>query len=331
MVKSVPASVLVVRTGAIGDVVNALVFASALKDAHPATTIGWVTHDQARPLLVDNPVVDRVHHWPRKSGLAGFRRVVGELRAARYDLAVDLQRIAKSAALARLAGIPRRIGLPRSQAKEGSWLLNNEHLPAASDDQHMLDRYLAAARYLGVAVDAPRWSLPADRDAEMRIAERLAGARPVLVNLGASKPKNRWTDDGFAEVAERLAESHDAPVLLTGGPGDVELFQAVRDRTRASSGIEDWVGATSLAEFAALTRHARTMVTCDTGPMHIAVSQGLKVAALFGPGNPSRTGPYGEGHRLVRPPEGETSTSAIRPDDVLAAVQALLAATPRES
>ena len=100
-----PRSIVVVRLGALGDVVNALCFARAVKAHAPATRVAWVVHELARPLVEGPPDVDRVHLWPRRSGARGFLRCVRELRAARYELAVDLQRIAKSAALALKEGL----------------------------------------------------------------------------------------------------------------------------------------------------------------------------------------------------------------------------------
>ncbi|MEX1024682.1 MAG: glycosyltransferase family 9 protein [Planctomycetota bacterium] len=310
--------VLVIRLGAIGDVVNALVFASALVDADPDTRIGWAAHDLVLPLLERNPVVDRVHHWPRAAGVRGGFALARELRAARYDVAVDLQRIAKSAALARYSGAERVVGFDRARTKEGAWLLTTERVAPGPADEHMVDRYLAVARHLGAPQAPPRWSLPTDDAAERAIEMQLGDTRPIVVNLGASKPKNRWSASGFAEVVRELAA--DGPVAVTGGPDDRALFPELF--AELPPGVLDLVGRTNLLELAALARRARTVVTCDTGPMHIAVATGAPVVALFGPADPGRTGPYGAGHRIVRP-RGESRRMAdLEARDVVAAVRA---------
>src|SRR5262245_42388752 len=117
-----PARVLAVRTGAIGDVVNALTFAVALKEARLDLFLGWVVHPLAAPLVEGHPCVDRVHVWKRDGGTGELLRLVRELRAERYDLAVDLQRIQKSALVARFSGAARVLGYDRRRAKELSWL-----------------------------------------------------------------------------------------------------------------------------------------------------------------------------------------------------------------
>jgi heptosyltransferase I len=287
-----PARVLVVRLGAIGDVVNALVFATAVKRAQPDTHIGWAIHDLARPLVEGHPSVDRVHQWRRGSGSAGRRAVTRELRAERYDLAVDLQRIAKSALLARASGAPRMLGYDRGRAKEFSWLLATERIEPGPPHEHMVDQYLAFARHLGC--DGPaEHLLPVDAEADAwaaALVDELGGA-PVLINPGASKSPNRWAPGRFGALAKRLVQDAMAPVVAIGGPGDRELAAALFEA--AGPGVRDLVGATTLPQLIALERRARLVVTGDTGPMHLAVAVGVPTLALFGPADPRRTGPYG--------------------------------------
>ncbi|HEX6884415.1 MAG TPA: glycosyltransferase family 9 protein [Planctomycetota bacterium] len=294
-----PARVLAVRLGAIGDVTNALVFAAALKEARPDVFVGWAVHPLAQPLVEGHPCVDRVHPWRRGGGLSEFARLVREIRGERYDVAVDLQRIQKSAWLARLAGAPRVLGYDRARTKELSWLLTRERLDARGATRHMVEHYLEFARHLGAPARAPRHLLPPDAEAEAwaaHLVDGLGGA-PVLVNLGASKPANRWAPERFGALARALADDGRA-VCFTGGPGD--RAAAERARAAAGAGPRDLVGATSLRQLVALARRARLFVGCDTGPMHLAAAVGTPVVALFGPADPARTGPFGPAHLVLR-------------------------------
>jgi len=298
---ALPERVLAVRLGAIGDVANALVFASALKEAHPEVRIGWVVHALAAPLVVGHPAVDRAHVWRRTDGWRGFARVVRELRAERYGLAVDLQRIQKSALLARLSGAPRVLGFARGRVKEASWLWTNERVAARAGTLHVVEQYLDVARHLGCAPRAPRHVFPRDESAE-RWAEALVaelGGAPVLVNVGASKPSNRWEPERFGALAGALAASGLA-VCLTGGPED--RTAAARAKAIAGARVRDLTGETSLLQFVELARRARLFVGCVTGPMHLAAAAGAPVVALFGPADPARTGPYGRTQSVVRVP-----------------------------
>jgi ADP-heptose:LPS heptosyltransferase len=220
---------------------------------------------------------------------------VRALRAERCEIAVDLQRIQKSALLARLCGAPRVLGYDRARAKELSWIWTNERVAARDPAAHMVEQYLEVARHLGVPAPRARHVLPRDPAAEEFAQARVArfGGAPILVNVGATKPANRWPPERFGLLAARLRAELDAPVLLTGGPSDREAEQAALAAAPAGHDVGTTVGATDLLQLLALQRRARLVVTCDTGPMHMAVAVGTPVVALFGPADPRRTGPWG--------------------------------------
>ncbi len=301
---TLPRRVLIVRLGAIGDVVNALVVAAALKDARPDITIGWVVHPLAQPLVDGHPCVDRVHVWRRDGGLAEARRVLREVRGEQYELALDLQRITKSALLARCSGAARVLGFDRGRAKEASWLWTRERIPPGSAAAHMVDQYLEFVRHLGLREARARRAFPPDPEAAAwadGLVAELGGA-PILVNLGATKPANRWPPERFGTLAGTLRRELDTPVVLTGGETDRAAERRALAALDPEHGVRSLVGATSLRQLVALVARARLFVGCDTGPMHLAAACGTPVVALFGPADPRRTGPYGEGHQVVRVP-----------------------------
>lgn len=320
---SLPDRILVVRLGAIGDVVNALVFAAALRETRPDAYIGWVVHPLAAPLVEGHPLLARVHVWRRGLGAREFARLVRELRGERYGLAVDLQRIQKSALLARLSGAPRVLGFDRARTKEQSFLWTNERVAPHAGVQHRVDEYLEVARHLGCAARVPRRLLPSDAAAEAWAAALVdeLGAAPILLNLGASKPENRWAPERFGELARALAAEAGAPLCLTGGPDD--RVAAARALAVSGPGVRDLTGHTSLRQLAALARRARLFVGCDTGPMHLTAAVGTPVVALFGPADPARTGPFGAGHVVLRAPAGRMEELTLA--RVLEAVRARLA------
>ena len=301
----VPRKVLVVRLGAIGDVVNALVFASALKDATPETSIGWAVHQLAEPLVQGHPALDQVHVWPRSEGSKGFCQVLKEIRLQAYDLAVDLQRITKSSLLARLSGARRVVGFDRKRTKELSWIWTRERIPEGDADSHMVDQYLEFARYLGIPNPKPRHDFPSVPRA-VKWAQELVGemgAAPIMIHLGASKPANRWSPQRVAELAVACCSELDSPVCLTGGGEDPGTARAALEAARGlsmQSGLYDLIGCTDLKQLIAISARARLWIGCDTGPMHIAAACGIPVVALFGPSDPRRTGPFGRNGRIVQ-------------------------------
>jgi heptosyltransferase-1 len=332
---------LVLRTGAIGDVMNALVFAAAVRDARPAAYVGWVVHPLSAPLLEGNPAIDRVHVWRRGGGVRGLVALLRELRAERYDVAVDLQRLQKSAFLAWASGAPRRLGHDRRRTKEHAHLWHREHLATGDPRSHMVDQYLEFARHLGVAPDAPRWPWPPLARGLAFAARTLPSGRPrVVLNLGASKPEKLWPAASFGALAGILANEGVACVL-TGGRGDRATADTVLRAAGAVAAPLDLVGHTDLIELAGVLVKADLVVTADTGPMHMAVALGTPVVAVFGPGDAQRTGPYGAPgvgagngpHVVLREPpwDGQhlpsASTAAVTVEAVLGEVRSRLRRT----
>ncbi len=303
---ALPRRILIVRLGAIGDVVNALVLANAIRRADPSVHIGWAVHNLSLPLVQGHPSIDRVHLWQRGGGFAEWRRLVAELREAEYGLAIDLQRLAKSATLARASNAPRLLGFDRARTKEGSFLLTRERIPAGDRGAHMVDQYLEFTRYLGLAGARAEFRWPddpaSDAWAEAWVAEH---GVPLLLNLGASKARKMWPPERFGELALAIERAFRVTIAFTGSPSDSALASRAEGRALAidqTSGAHrhDLTGKTTLMQLAALQHRSLGVVTCDTGPMHIAVARGARVIALFGPGEPRRTGPYGQLDDVVR-------------------------------
>ncbi|MEO7153875.1 MAG: glycosyltransferase family 9 protein [Planctomycetota bacterium] len=294
MATDLPARILIVRLGALGDVVNGLALANALVRERPDVEIGWLSHELALPLLEGHPSIARVHLLPRGGGLGGLIRVVREVRSRGYDLVLDLQRLTKSALLARWSGAPRRIGFDRARTKEGSWIWLGEHVAAASALRPMAEQALDFARHLGIPEPRVELDLARDPDAE-RWAQSWTlqhGARLVLLNIAATKPANRWPPVSWGLLARKLGLQPGLVVALSGGPGDRELARQVVES--GAEGAIDLVGATDLRQLIALQRRAALVISADTGPMHTAAAVGAPLIALFGAADERRTGPYGQ-------------------------------------
>lgn len=322
----IPKRILIVRTGAIGDVTNALVLAEALKATGLVEHLGWVIHPLSLPIVQGHPAVDQLHVLRRDGGMKEWLRLRCELRQEQYDLAIDAQRILKSAILTRMSGAPRRLGFDRKRSKEGSWLFHKDRIQP-SGGPHMVDWYLEFAEALGLKNPSPRRRLPRDESAEAWADRQLAGLpchgaanpAPICVHIGGTKAAKRWAPSRYGDLLELLKEEDMGPVILTGGPSD---------RTDADEALKgglpglDLVGKTTLPELIALLRRCRAWVGCDTGPMHIAAALDCPVVALFGTGEPMRTGPYGQGHQVLGVSEVQhaPSLAEVTADAVLAAL-----------
>jgi heptosyltransferase-1 len=343
---------LVVRLGAMGDVLHALPAVTALRQAHPSWVIDWVIEpawcalltadcDAANPGLGSTqPVVNRLHlastkAWRRNPLGAGTRNEIKalrrNLREYRYDAVLDLQGAARSAAIARMTGCRRRIGESRPREWAARWLFTER---VVTHGAHVIeqDLELAAAVAGDDMVPIQPW-LPIDCAAEAwcdHLIPPSSHTPAVLLNPGAGWGAKRWPVERYAEVAATLAK-RGMRVLLNAGPGEEGLAEAIREQ----SGEAAHPCKCSLAQLIALTRRMSLVIAGDTGPLHLACALGRPVVGIYGPTDPARNGPFGTRARVLRSPnsrrdhsrrsEPEAGLLTITPDAVLEAAEDLLA------
>jgi lipopolysaccharide heptosyltransferase I len=293
--------VLIVRLGALGDIVHALPAAAALREAFPAARIDWLVDAKHRALLDLVPVIDmRIDVDSRAwSGPRAPLAVVRELRRTQYDVALDLQGLIKSAAFARASGARRVIGYTRPHLREeAARFFYTEQVDAsgdaAGDTLHVVYKSLAALRALNLPIDAaPRFPLSEPASHVPACTRQLLGLSPdepfVLINPGAAWPNKRWPAERFGALAREIRARHGWKSAVLWGPGEETLAAQVAS---SSSGAADMAPATSLADLVALARAARLLISGDTGPIHLAAAVGTPVVGIYGPTDPRRNGPW---------------------------------------
>jgi heptosyltransferase I len=331
-----PRAIAVVKLSALGDVVHATPVVEALADAFPAARLTWIVERRAAALLQDHPrladvVTIDTRAWRRvrtPSAALTLARTLRELRrrfrAARFDVALDLQGLAKSGVVTAATGAPLRIGFAAGYRRERlNGLFTNRHVTPPPSAHHVVDQYLALLEPLGVRPRRVIFRLPARDAAESRVEELFteAGLKPhdrlVIINPGAGKAAKRWPVERFTELAARLAREASARVLVLWGPGE-------QIAARAIAGVPGAVLAppTDLDTLIAVMRRASLVVAADTGPLHVAAAVGVPCVGLYGPTSAARNGPYGAGHRTLSAADGRMTS--IEVGAVLAAVRELL-------
>ena len=292
--------ILFIKPSSLGDIVHALPTLAVLRQSFPQARIAWLVKRQWADLLERAEGLDRV--WPVGPAMAGWLSEIPALRAERFDLAVDLQGLFRSALMARLAGCPARVGF--ANGREGSPFFYTQRVAVPTPEMHAVDRYLLVADALGAARPAaPQFRFRISQADREQVADALGrtgvktGSTWVAMNVSARWPTKRWPMESFAAVADRL-HREGGRVVLIGGPDDRADAQAVKSLAQSSS-IIDLTGMTPLGLLPALLQSASAFVTNDSGPMHVAAAVGTPVVALFGPTSPVRTGPYGKHHRVL--------------------------------
>jgi heptosyltransferase I len=344
--------VLVVRLGAMGDILHALPAVTALRRAHPSWVIDWVVEPAWRHLLTaangipaeslsaSQPLVNDLYLAPVKAwGRAPLspktHREIGQLRtrirAGGYDVVVDFQGAVRSAFLGRFAGARRVIGESDPREWAARWLFTER---VATTGVHVIEQDVElAAAVAGDALEPVQPLLPVDSQAEDWCDRLLAplGSEPVaLLNPGAGWGSKRWPPERYSAVAAGLA-ARGFRVLVNAAPGE----EGLADTIAAQSNQNGIPVRCSLAELTALTRRVALAVGGDTGPMHLACALGRPVVGIYGPTDPARNGPYGTRFRVLRNPmsvrdhtrlaQPEAGLLTISPEEVLQAAGELFA------
>jgi ADP-heptose:LPS heptosyltransferase len=283
--------ILVIKLGALGDFVQAMGPAAAIRRHHRGDEISLLTTAPYAELARAAPYFDRVliDERPGLLALGGWWRLARRLRALRFDRVYDLQTSARSSFYHRLMGRPDWSGIARGAS-----------LPDTNPRRnlmHTLDRQAEQLRLAGIG-EVP---LPDVAWAARDIAHFALPQRFLLLVPGGSahRPLKRWPIENYAALAVLAARHKVTPVVL-GGAAERELGAVIAERCGAAL---DLTGRTSFGEIVGLGQRARHAVGNDTGPLHLIVAAGSPATVLYSAeSEPALTAPRGAQVTVLRRP-----------------------------
>jgi heptosyltransferase-2 len=298
-----PKKILVIQTAFLGDVILALPLIQALKESVPGSRISPVVLPATAEVLHNHPAVDHYLVFDKRGQDKGFRRLLGmarQLRRERFDLALIPHRSLRSALLAFLAGIPRRVGFDTSA---GSFLLTE----TVHYDRKLHEVQRNVSLLCALGFEAPAGSprvYPGEehrRTAQAFLAQHGISGRDDIIGLapGSFWPTKRWLPQGYASVIRQWRQDGDRSVVLLGGAQDrrlcLEIARLVGEDIPVAAGELSVLSATALME------NCRLIVSNDSAAAHLAAAAGRPVVVLFGPTVPEfGFAPYGQGHIILQ-------------------------------
>jgi len=306
--------ILIVRVGAMGDVLHALPAVAALREARLDWVIDWAVDPRWEALLADRghgPVVNRVHlvrtrkwakapiSWATLKSVLALRR---KLRAAKYDLVVDMQGTLRSAVIGWMAGAKKFVGYGDPRESAAALFYKTK---AVRQGQHVVEQGAALlGEACGVALKPRPAALPRVEWAENWAEQEAVVKRPLCVlGAGAGWGAKQWPVARFGSLAQRI-RAMGFDVVVNAPRKDDAVANAVVD---ASDGAARIV-VCNVAGLVALLRRTDLFVGGDSGPTHLAATLAVPLVALFGPTDPARNGPWGPGIcRVLRDPGSVTS------------------------
>lgn len=290
---------LIVKLSAIGDVVHALPAAAALKSSFPDSRITWIVEQGAGRILEGCPVIDELvcvdtRRWRKafwqptvwKEALAALLK----LKRDSFDVAFDLQGLLKSGVISALSSARVRLGFSNNGLREEASRFFLTHQIVVDSRSHVIEKNLQLVRAVGAKSTSYSFPIHVDSSDEAYVDGVLQGLeRFAIVNPGGGWKTKLWAPERFGQLVDGLQEQFGLPSLITVGPGEEHLAEALikSSRTAAARRVE-----TTLKQFVALARRAALFVGGDTGPLHLAAACSTPIVGIYGPTDPLRNGPW---------------------------------------
>lgn len=300
--------ILLIRPRLIGDVVFTTPAVRALRRRFPEASITYLVEPEAAPVLQHNPHLNHVLVAPRPRGWRRWHedlRLARQLRAARFDLVIDMHGGPRSSWLSWATRAPRRIGF---DVVGRGWMYTTRiPRPRELRPRHSVQNQWDLLSPLGIEPPDPRrdpTEMVENAAAAAAVIMRLraAGIRAtetlIVVHVSAGNPFRRWPAGAFAELVEGLAAADPTRrIVVTSGPSDagarqriIEMARARLADTRAPAVLD--AGEFSLDELRALMSRAALYIGGDSGPLHIASTSSVAIVGIYGPTLPVRSQPW---------------------------------------
>jgi heptosyltransferase II len=301
-----PKRILIKAVNWLGDIVMSLPAMRALRRAFPDAHLAILIKQDLASFFDGANWIDEVIPYSIAGGFGGLndrRKIVGEIRARHFDLAVLMPNSFESALWVTAAGITRRAGY--GVDARSAMLTHKAAPPRDALAGHQVNYWLAMIREtLGIEGDADDLTISADAAHLSTIRNYLAihRKRPdapliAIAPAAAYGPAKEWPAAKFAAVIDALADRIGAECVLVGAPSERAKCEEVA--SLSSAGAIDSAGQTSIGELIALLSISSAFVGNDSGCMHLADALGIPTVAIFGSTNPARTGPSSITSRVI--------------------------------
>ena len=286
--------ILIVKLSSIGDIVHALPALANIRHEVPDAEIGWAVDSRYAEIIRGNPLIDHLIELDTKSFRGGkvieemvldIGRQFKPLRSHKFDVALDMQGLLKSAAFARYSGTKKRFGFVRGDLREPASRFFYTDTVAIEPQTHVVRKNIAlAASALGIEPVQTDFEFPIftsdEHQTEAEEIADLAGGEFVILNPAGGWVTKLWHAEKYGELADMIWEKLGLVSVVAIGPNDTELADRVSKNSRSGKTI---VAKPWLKGFFELAKFARLYVGGDTGPTHIAVAARTPIVGIFGP------------------------------------------------
>lgn len=287
-------NILIVKLGAIGDIIHTLPTLAALRASFPDAAISWVAERRSAEILRNNPMLANLIEVDTRSLRGGrviekmlidFTSQVKDLRRNKFDIALDFQGLIKSGIISRISGARARWGFSRDDLREPAARVFYTHTAKLPGRSHVIRRNLALAQTaLGIEIPVETFEFPiSTTECDLREADEIAskaGGKFVILNPAGGWVTKLWHAEKYGDLADMIWEEHGLSSIVVAGPNEAALAARVVESSRSG---RTTVATPSLKAFYELAKRASVYVGGDTGPTHLAIAAGTPIVGIFGP------------------------------------------------
>lgn len=300
---SVKKTILIIKLGAMGDVLRTTPILEALKKKHKRCKITWIVDEESKGLLENNPYLDGILSYDVEA--------LTRLKVEHFDMVINLDSLPRSASLASFAWAKKKIGFGLSEignvfpfnhgARE--WFQMGVFDDLKKRNKKTYQEIIFEKMGLKFKKEEPLVNL---KEEEKNFANQFAkkhglGGKKIIglaTGAGGRWDLKKWTIGGYLKLIEGIDKKiKDAKILLFGERGEVKRNREIMERSRIP--LINTGHKNTLREFLSLLNLCDLVVTGDTLAMHAAVALKKKVVALFGPTSSSEIELYGRGEKIV--------------------------------
>lgn len=309
-------NILVFCLRKIGDAVIATSVPYLLKQAYPDAKITMMVKPLTKEIVTNNPVIDEVmlYNYSHKASFHEIRQIAAEIKQRNFDLCIVADNKPRSAMLAWLAGVPKRIGFERIEFRNIYLrLFYTDIIKIDYDAQHTLqakNHEIFINRFTG-RNDTAKMILPESTEENRAKAETLLlqvlkeqdkenqTCLKIALCIRSGVVTKDWPIERFAETIERIAAKYNAVFYVIGSPADVDTAEKLKKMLRIPLSI--LCGKTSLVELSCVLKRSDFFLTVDTGSAHMTAATGIPMVAVYGGTSPKKWGPYSENAITLAP------------------------------
>ncbi|VAX13139.1 ADP-heptose--lipooligosaccharide heptosyltransferase II [hydrothermal vent metagenome] len=287
---STPRSLCILRLSAIGDICHVLPVVRTLQHYWPQTQLTWIIGKLEHSLIGDIPGIEFII-FDKSEGLTAYHHLYQQLRGRRFDVLLHMQMSLRASLASMLIPANTRLGFDRQRANDMQWIFTNKQIPHI-DKQHVLDSFFSFIETLGIRERLLTWDIPISESTRKQFKNILPDAPYIVISPCSSMAYRNWSIEGYAAVADYIAEKYNRPVVLSGGPSTIEKKYGKKITALCQHKPINLIGKTTLKELLAIIDDAELLIAPDSGPAHMATAVNTPVIGLYACTNPDRARPY---------------------------------------